>query len=314
KDEGLGKAAPVKKILTEAKDHFRFNHGIVNLESGTLKANLIRSISALSPSQATTDRLTSAIIAAINSAIVYMSLCRRWTHWAIELFISNPSHVGHGADLDRLMDKKQNNKIVYWIGRCLSMTSQEINAVGNQYRLSKRIVRDAYQALGRTTALLGPPPVGSTHVYNDLVAFIIVEYTRFFKTGDERLREQMDVDPTFMAGHTIQSFLALNNGPGQDGHGRNYPQTSFQDPYVRFTEDTLCEMLYATDDRQRRNDMAAVFGAKSACQDLVYTLFIERTRHAKTTVSMATAARSSFFKTTAADYQDKVIEYNLDPK
>jgi hypothetical protein len=72
----------------------------------------------------------------------------------------------------------------------------------------------------------------------------------------------MDVDPRFLRGHTIRRFLALNNGPGPDGHSRNYPQTSFQDPYVRFTEDALCEILYSMDDLQRRGDMLAVFGPK----------------------------------------------------
>jgi hypothetical protein len=191
KDEGLGKAASVKKNLTEAKDHFRFNHGIVSLEAGTLKANLIRSISALSPDQATADRLTIAIIDKMNRTIDYMSQCRRWIHWAIELFISNPSYNEHGADLVRLMDTKANNKIVYWIGRCLSKSTLEIGKVPNQYRLSKRIALEAYQALGRTAALLGPEPTSTTIIYNDIVAFIITEYTRFFKTGDERLREQV---------------------------------------------------------------------------------------------------------------------------
>ena len=208
-DKGLGKPAPVKKHLTEAKDWFKFNHGIVSLEAGTLKANLTRSISSLNPNQAITDRLITAIIAKMSSTIYYMSQCRRWIHWAIELFISKPFDVNdnndtHEADLVRLMSS-ESKKIVFWIGRCLSMSVTEINQVPNQYLLSKRIVLEAYRALGRTAAILGPIPTTTTHVYGDLVVFIITEYTRFFKTGDARLREQ--VISTSM--RPVEAFVSL---------------------------------------------------------------------------------------------------------
>ncbi|KAK3828266.1 MAG: hypothetical protein J3Q66DRAFT_10985 [Benniella sp.] len=320
-EKGRKKPAPVKKVPTEAKDWFQSNHGIISLEAGTLKANLTRSISPLSPDQATADRLTIAIIAKVNNIISFMSQCRRWIHWAIELFISKTSTPEHRAELGRLMKPSENNNIVYWIGRCLSKSATQVDAVPDRYRLSKKIVLEAYEALGggtaatrRTAALLGPPPTSSTIIYNDLVAFVITEYTRFFETGYERLREQMNVDRAFMRGNTMLSFLALNNGPGPDGHGRNYPQVSFQDPYVRITEDALLEILYSTDDPQLRKDMLAIFGAKKDCKDLVYTLFIESTRHAKTTMSMREASSMPFFKTTAPDYLDKVLQYNLGPK
>jgi hypothetical protein len=112
----------------------------------------------------------------------------------------------------------------------------------------------------------------------------------------------------------ITSFLALNNNPGPEGHGRDYLHVSFQDPYVRITENNLRDLLYATDNKQCRADMLAVFGKKDDCHDLVYTLFIENTRHAKTTLSMEAAARIPFFITDAPVHRDKVTEFNLGPK
>jgi len=96
----------------------------------------------------------------------------------------------------------------------------------------------------------------------------------------------------------ITRFHALNNGPGPDGHGRSYPQVSFQDPYVRFTETGLLNLLYSNEDKKLQQDMRTVFRTKAACQDLVYSLFIERTKHAKTTMSMRAAANTEFFNVT----------------
>jgi hypothetical protein len=124
----------------------------------------------------------------------------------------------------------------------------------------------------------------------------------------------MNVDPGFMRGHTIASFLALNNGPGPEGHGRNYPQTSFEDPYVRITENNLRDLLYASDNPQCRADMRTVFGQKEQCHELSYSLFIERTRHAKTTVSMEAAAGMPYFDMDAPHYDDNMVEFYHGPK
>lgn len=120
----------------------------------------------------------------------------------------------------------------------------------------------------------------------------------------------MNVDPGSMSGNTIANFRELN----RDSNDRNYLQVSFEDTYIRFTEDSLHHILYAMDDKQRRNDMIAVFGPKKDCRELVYALFIERTSWAKTTVSMETAAGMPFFENNAPEHLDIITEFYLGPE
>jgi hypothetical protein len=176
-------------VVTEAKDFLGRNHGIVSLESGTLGANVRRSIAAKGVDRITTARLTNAIVSKVNTVVTFMSRCRRWMHWAIELFISNQSTPRE--DLDALMNSNRNGKIVYWIGSYLTMDRDDINAAGDRYPLAKRIVLQAYNALGTTDAVLDERPLCTTHIFDDMVRFVITEYTRFFNQGDERLRDKV---------------------------------------------------------------------------------------------------------------------------
>lgn len=189
-DDGKG-PAPVKRAVTEAKDFFRKNHGIVSLEAGTLMGTLRQSIGAMCTDQTTTDRLIDGIVTKMDRVMNYMNQCRRWMHWSIELFISDSRTTK--ADLVELMNSSRNSKIVFWIGRYLSQSPAEVNSADESYPLSKRIVIGAYKALGITpgTALLEEMPTGSLTAYNDLVQFVVTEYTRFFKQGEERLQDQV---------------------------------------------------------------------------------------------------------------------------
>jgi hypothetical protein len=54
--------------------------------------------------------------------------------------------------------------------------------------------------------------------------------------------------------------------------------------------DGLRDILYATDTPNLRIGMIRVFGPKSQCTDLAYQLFVERTKYAKTTMSMSAAS------------------------
>jgi hypothetical protein len=182
------KGTPIKRTVTEAKDFLKFNNGIVSLESGTLCANVRRSIAAKGFDQTTSDRLSNAIITKVNIVVTFLSQCRRWMHWVIELFISDLRT--QRADLDSLMNPKQNNKIVYWIGNCLTRNRFLINAAAIP-PLATRIVLQAYDALGTNDAILPQMPTGITHIYNDMVGFVVTEYTRFFTQGDARLRDKV---------------------------------------------------------------------------------------------------------------------------
>jgi hypothetical protein len=93
----------------------------------------------------------------------------------------------------------------------------------------------------------------------------------------------------------ITRFRALNTSLAAAEQRRFYPQITFEDPYVRFTEVNLVDLLYAKNDQRLERDMRTIFGSKADCHDLVYSLFIERTRHAKTTISMTAAADTWFF-------------------
>jgi len=195
------RSSPNFRAVTEAKKYFQFNHGIVNMEAWTLCANVRRSVTATASNnpqvnQAMIDRLTNGIVSKLNAVVTWMSQYRRWTHWAIELFISDlrdPPETKK-ADLDALMNSKQSQLLIYRIGRLLELRRSKVINSAATYPMASRIVLQAYDALGnRNAPLLDPMPSAATAIYNDLVNFIITEYTRFFTQGEAILVEKVSV-------------------------------------------------------------------------------------------------------------------------
>jgi hypothetical protein len=83
----------------------------------------------------------------------------------------------------------------------------------------------------------------------------------------------------------VSRFRALNGSLPPADQRRFYPQIGFQDPYVRFSENSLCSLLYARA-HGLQPTMVTYFGRRDQFQDVVHDLFVRGTKHESTTVSM----------------------------
>ena len=192
-DGGEGPADPAPA----ARKAMKRRHGIVSLEAGTLRANVRRAIAArtvqppLSGQEINTlrDGITQKII----DVMKFMSQCRRWMHWTIELFIADANTTS--ADYTQLMDWSSAQRIVYGIGRYLTMTREQVNA-DTRWPMSRRIVLQALDALATRPlispgAILSAPPFNSSQIYTLLVKFVFEEYSGFFLRGEDALEKKV---------------------------------------------------------------------------------------------------------------------------
>jgi hypothetical protein len=194
--DGKGEGGPADPA-PNARKTMRRRHGIVSLEAGTLRANVRRAIAArtIQPplSQQEINTIRDGITQKIIDTMKFMTRCRRWMHWAIELFIADANTTP--ADYTQLMTWSSAQRIVYGIGRYLSMTRADISA-DTQWPVSQRIVLQALNALATrpqmpSGTILPPHPRNSSQVYILLVRSIFQEYSGFFLRGEEALEQRV---------------------------------------------------------------------------------------------------------------------------
>lgn len=171
------------------------NFALVSLEAGTLRANVRRAIASRAPlpplSQQQIHTISEGIVKKIHDTMKFMSHCRRWMHWIIELFIADASTTP--AERRQLMDWSSAQAIVYGIGRYLEMTRRQITA-STQWPLARKIVLQALDCLSPgqdAPALLSNRPLNSGQIFNILVRSVFQEYTGFFLRGEEALKEKV---------------------------------------------------------------------------------------------------------------------------
>ncbi|KAF9342535.1 hypothetical protein BGX26_007329, partial [Mortierella sp. AD094] len=269
--------APDRQLVTQAKGYMERHHGIVSLETGSLCRLVKRNIDALvqqlrqqQQQHVNIDNLANGIITLVDELVMHMNRHRRWIHYVLDLYISNPNTPA--GDIARLMGTEAST-IVYGIGNRLRMTLTEVresaqNTVSN--RIAIRAVEGAYATLGRVNTILDPFPTGTSATYNETVRFIINEYTQFFTRADEDLKNEAEDGEAFMSA------------------------ADFDDNFMRPTEINLRDAFYARTS-PFRNEMIRCFGRKEQCRDVVHALFVQNTRYAKTTMSMHDAIGMGFF-------------------